>query len=448
MAYHMVRVVHWIQDHSVAHYPTIFLPQLYQGPWAEFAIMHFQILSGGDRFANLVQWFSMLGSLLGISLIAKHLGADLRGQVFSAVVAATIPMGILQASSTQNDYVVSFWLVCLVYYVLLIVKAKISLAYLLGIGSSLGLAILTKGTGYIYAFPFFMWLLLSQFKKLGWKIWKPLFTIAVIVVLINLGHYLRNFDLFGTPIATAGTGKEKYTNDVLSISIFTSNIIRNLSLHIGTPISILNGVIEKGIYLIHTALKVDINDPRTTSWGGFSVQPLNRWEDSAGNLIHLLLILYTIVLFLTRKSIRKQRYIVSYLLVVTCAFLLFCFLLKWQPWHSRLHLPIFVLFSAFVGVVLSKLSNYKIANSIIVVLILSSFLWVFFNETRPLILDTHVFKESSRIENIFNTSRTEQYFTYRASTRTLKDPYVRAVNFVKSKNCSKIGLSLPYDPWE
>lgn len=124
MTYHMSRVAHWIQNHSVAHYPTYNLPQLFHPPFAEFAIMHLQILSGSDRFANFVQWFSMIGSIIGVSLIAKELNADLRGQVLAAVFCATIPMGILQASSTQNDYVVAFWLVCLAYFVLLAIKEK------------------------------------------------------------------------------------------------------------------------------------------------------------------------------------------------------------------------------------------------------------------------------------------------------------------------------------
>ena len=54
MAYHMARVAHWAQNGTVRHYPIPYLPQLYHPPWAEFAITHFQLLSGGDRFANAV----------------------------------------------------------------------------------------------------------------------------------------------------------------------------------------------------------------------------------------------------------------------------------------------------------------------------------------------------------------------------------------------------------
>src|SRR5262249_2538151 len=98
LTYHMSRVMHWAQNRSVSHYPTHIQRQLHHTPWAEFAILHLQLLSGNDRFANTVQWFAMLGSVTGVSLIAKQVGADARGQIFSAVIAATIPMGILQAS--------------------------------------------------------------------------------------------------------------------------------------------------------------------------------------------------------------------------------------------------------------------------------------------------------------------------------------------------------------
>ena len=109
MIYHMARVMHWMQDRSVDYYPTHILRQLYLSPWSEFAILNFQVLIGTDRLANFVQWFSMVGSAVGVSLIAKEFGADRRGQIFSAFVSTAIPMGIVQGSSTQNDYTATFW---------------------------------------------------------------------------------------------------------------------------------------------------------------------------------------------------------------------------------------------------------------------------------------------------------------------------------------------------
>jgi 4-amino-4-deoxy-L-arabinose transferase-like glycosyltransferase len=181
--------------------------------------MHLQILSGGDRFANFVQWFSMVGSIIGVSLIAKELGASARGQVFSAVFCATIPMGILQGSSTQNDYVVGFWLVCLAYYVLLAVKVKNNQTSLLFIGASLGLAILTKSSAYFYACPFMVWFGLVKLKRLRWKVWKSFFVLSIICFLVNVNHYLRNFYLFGSIIDTPDNFAVEYKIEGVTIPI-------------------------------------------------------------------------------------------------------------------------------------------------------------------------------------------------------------------------------------
>lgn len=300
MTYHMVRVVHWIQNRSVGHYPTYYAAQLVHPPFAEFFIMHLQILSGGDRWANLVQWSSMIGSIIGVSLIAKQLGCGERGQIFSAVFCATIPMGILQSSSTQNDYVVAYWLVCLAYYTLLSFNYKIPpFSLIFAIAASLGLALLTKSSGYIYALPFIIWLFVGHVRNLRWKMWQPFLITFVVVLMLNINHYLRNTNLYGHPLATADY-TDDYKIEVYSLPTFISNIIRNLSLHVDivryfkldgwlTPIT---GIVMKLVKIIHQFLGVDINDPRTTfPPNSYTVSGVSFDENIAGNPLHLLLIL-------------------------------------------------------------------------------------------------------------------------------------------------------------
>jgi hypothetical protein len=41
------------------------------------------------------------------------MGAGYHGQVLAAVICATIPQGLLQASGAKNDYVLAFWLLTL-----------------------------------------------------------------------------------------------------------------------------------------------------------------------------------------------------------------------------------------------------------------------------------------------------------------------------------------------
>ena len=57
--YHMSRVAHWAQNHSVAHYPSGMELQNSYSPLAEYSILHFYILAGETAWqisANGSQW--------------------------------------------------------------------------------------------------------------------------------------------------------------------------------------------------------------------------------------------------------------------------------------------------------------------------------------------------------------------------------------------------------
>ncbi len=75
-------------------------------------MLHLYVLAGGDRFVNFIEWFSMVGSVIAVSFIAFRFGAGNRGQWLASLFVATLPMGIVQASSSMTDYVVAFWILC------------------------------------------------------------------------------------------------------------------------------------------------------------------------------------------------------------------------------------------------------------------------------------------------------------------------------------------------
>jgi hypothetical protein len=438
MTYHMSRVAHWEQNRNVAHYPTYNLPQLFHPPFAEFVILHLQILSRSDRFANLVQWFCMVGSAIGVSLIAKQLRANLQGQIIASVFAVTIPMGILQASSTQNDYVVCFWIVCLAHFVIQSVQQKLDFSNSLAVGASLGLAILTKGSAYLLAFPFIVFLFLVKLRQMGWKIWKPLLVVSMLFLILNFNHYLRNLDLFGSPLGTPSDFAKEYKIEVISLPTFVSNLVRNLSLHadivrtlnLENFITPITGLVEKAIRILHSIIGMDINDPRTTHpAGSYQVPGISFDENTAGNPLHLVFILVAIALFLIHNRLRSQKSLLLYLMATTSGFALICLLLKLQPYQSRHHLSIFVLFSAFVGVVFTQALNRYFVVGLVAILIIASAPWVLDNKYRPIAAE----------QNIFNTNRIEQYFI---SREHLQVSYEEAVNFVQSRQCKDVGLWL------
>ncbi|MGZ9234835.1 MAG: ArnT family glycosyltransferase [Anaerolineales bacterium] len=423
MAYHMSRVIHWLQNRSVAHYPTHILRQLYLNPWAEFAILHFQTLSGSDRFANLIQWFSMAGTTLGVSLLAKQLGASARGQILAAVISITIPMGILQGSSTQTDYVVSFWLVCFVYFALQL-RGNGKFLYALAIGASLGLAILTKATAYIYAFPFLVWVGLSLIKAHHLKrLWLGIL-IGTIAIAVNFGHYARNYDLYGNPLGAMQEEDGKYSNDIFSISSLASNAMRNIGLHMGTPLDSVNQLLENGIYKLHRVIEIDPNDLRTT-WRDkeFDIS-FSFHESIAGNPLHLVLIIATLPVIVLQRPRKDTIY---YLVCLVGAFILFSLYLRWQPWNSRLHLPLFVLWSPLLGLSTSQIKFRNVLNLYLAILLLGSLPYALKNASHPILGK----------RSILTVSRTDLLFVNRPS---LKEPYLSTAQFILRSQCSKIGL--------
>ncbi|MEL6232249.1 MAG: glycosyltransferase family 39 protein [Cyanobacteria bacterium J06627_3] len=445
MEYHLSRVMHWIQNGSVAHYPSHNIFQLYQNPWSEFAIAHLQILSHSDRFSGSVQWVSMLGSMFGVSLIAKELGARRNGQILAGIFAATMPMAVLQGSSTNNDHVVALWMVCFVYFALVTMRQGIRPLSVVCLGASLGLAILTKGTAYIYAFPFCIWLLLWGIKRLGWQMVKPMVGIIAIVIAINAGHYLRNFGLFGSPLGSPGDE----TGAAFGIKYLISNVVRNLALHadivrnlhlegVITPIT---GIVEKVIRILHDIMGVDVSDPLTTSAKDprFYVPGLSFNEDKAGNPLHLVIIFISTGLLLINGRLQQRRRLFVYWLASTGAFLLFCQLLTWSTPRCRLHLPIFILFAALVGTVIGNSLNRRVVNVLTIFLVLLSFQWVFNNQIRPLTGEN----------TILTNPRPAQYFT---TQPTLEKIYTNAAGEINNQNCANVGMvyeniSFEYPYW-
>lgn len=299
MTYHLSRVMHWEQNHSIAFYPTSIERQLHLGPLAEMFILNFQILAGNDRLANFVQFFAMIGCIIGVSLITKMLGGNIYAQFFSSMTVATLPMGILQSTSTQNDYVVALWLVCFVSMVLeQLLEKNISRIRSLLMGISLGLAVLTKVTALLFGASFGIWLAFAIFRRFKMNGWKEIIILIGVALIIVVPHAARNFGLYKTPfgpMTETGQVEYKYTNDSYSFSAFASNALRNVAIHLALPFDGFNNSVEKMILRLHTILRIDINDPKTT-WIGtsFSVNYSTN-ENLAGNPFHLLLIVVSIL---------------------------------------------------------------------------------------------------------------------------------------------------------
>lgn len=438
VVYHMPRIVNWLHDHSVRFYATQELKQLKMAPWAEYAMLQFHGLSGGDRFDDLVQWFAMLGSLIGVSLIAELLGATLRGQILAALICGTIPQGVLEASGAKNDYVVGFWLVAFTYY-LLVFKKEQSWTMVTGIGASLGLACLTKTTALVFAPP------LSIAAALLWPRNRPLRLVryglaaSALALLLNAGHFARNARLFGTPLgptAEAPPNGFKYANERFGPTVTVSNMLRNVALHLGTPVPAVNRGMEQAIKRTLGIIGENADDPATTwDYTKFGIPEISRHEAVAGNPLDLLLIAAAVAMLLWRWRTPDLWPSRAIALGLTAAFVLFCAVFKWQPWNTRLHLPLFLLWSAVAGTTLTRVWP-RIATALLgTVLVFAAGPAAIENQIRPLTGGFSAFRQP----------RSALYFEDRFD---LFQSYNAAAEYAAAQHCRDIGLVTAYEQFE
>ena len=98
--YHLSRAAFWRQEHAVGYVERANDLRLdVFTPGAELVSSWAMTLSGDERFAALFQLFALLATMLAVAGIARALGLDRRAAALGAVLFASLPVVVLQAST-------------------------------------------------------------------------------------------------------------------------------------------------------------------------------------------------------------------------------------------------------------------------------------------------------------------------------------------------------------
>ncbi len=416
MIYHLARVEHWIQDRTVAYYPTNIIRQLYYCPGAEFAIAHLRLLCPWEPIVNLLQWFAMAGSLIAVSLITKQLGGSRRAQIVASLAAATLPMGILQSVSTQTDYVETFWLMCFIFFVNE-VRRNFRLVFVFAAGLSLGLALLTKGYGYILMIPFLFLLMVSMPDRLMRV--KTICIIILCVLSLNIGYYARNRAAFGLITSS----REVLVNSSFDLKMLIGNLLGNAGIEVDTPFKKFNRSIPGSIMPFRG---------RDASMYVDYYQNFHRNESFSGNFFHLVLFMGVFLSswFMPRQAPGLRAYTGLFI----CCGILFCLFIHFQHWVTRFHLPLFIIFCPVFGIFTDMVFSQRKIMVLGALLMLDAAPFLFFNELHPW------FGEN----NIWNVPACKQYFF----TRPVMHNYMGMAGQIRNLGCHDIGIITGPDSWE
>ncbi len=440
LTYHMSRIMYWLGNENLNHFPTHILRHLYQPPFAEYLIMNVNVLQGNDYFSNSIQLLFLLFTLISLNEILKWLEIKKLIRIVTFLFCLSIPSVVLQATSSKNDIVCAFFVVTSILFLIKCYEKPKTINFMF-LGLAIGLGMLTKGTFYIFIFPALLFFVLLFFtKNLKQKTYSKIFLgfISVLFIfMINVGHFSRNYSLNHNILNIDDTENKMFWNEEMNVKFFMSNLLKNIGLHVGFPLTTSYNVALEGF---HEKYNISIDNPKLNFLGlkYSSPKKFETHEDLVPNTFHFVLLLGISVFLLFYSLFKKNYKLLMLLCVVILQIILFTFYLKWQPWHTRLHIPVFILSSIFIGFFLNLFKKPYLSYLISFACLYSFWFNYAYNNTRPIITNRLYTK------NIFtDDTRFKKYF---ANQPFLYSEYANVLNKMYEYNPKKVGLEL--NDWE
>jgi len=348
MTYHMSRVMQWVQNRSLAFFPTAITWQLWMPPFGEFSLLHWYLLGSGDTLTFLPQWYSLVLTMVAVSGIAEKFGGKRSSQWLSALFVLTLPIIVLQASGSKNDIILAFFFAALAYYVIKAANQTLSTKEFILPGLAVGLGLLTKGNFPFFVLPLLAWLLVIMIKKAGWQRILLFILIGLVSVMaMNAGHWIRNTLTFGGPLNVGGANFTLNTR--FGLDVVVSNLSRNIALQM-MSIAPLDKLITDILARLHALLGISLFD-QTITHGPPEFYSVPNREEVASNPIHFGVTVLVFIYLLLRLIVRKEKNWQPLMLGLTgmLGMVIFSAAFRWQTWGSRYFIPYYILFAPVVG---------------------------------------------------------------------------------------------------
>ncbi len=371
MTYHLSRVGYWLQFDSALHWDNGTVRQLHSPPNGEMLQGSTMLMSGGDRLAASVQWLALVGLWAATFVTARELRFDRPSALFAASLFVVLPQPILQAVTTQNDLLTSFFIVAAIAFGLRGLRDR-SFGELAIFALALGVAVGTKGTALV-AVPWIALVLLVA----AWRArpGRALALGAVGLAVLAVGalgsfNYVLNQDATGSPFGELAEVTER-------TSPLGDNMVRSAWSFVDTPgfdAPWLNVVVER------PALRF-FGDLSKEDFPGYIVDPTVNEDTSAYGLLGALALALFLVVAIAPKTAWDRRM----LAIAALGFLISAMAVTEQnPWVGRLMMPGVAIGAPLLGYLYARRAARSVVVAIAVVGLIPC---VFVHEYKPLVAE-------------------------------------------------------------
>ena len=331
MTYHLARVAYWLQDGSVGAYPTNIVRQIKHPPGAEYLLLALQAIARSDRLANLVQLAAWLALVIAAGPLARTFGAPRRVAPWAGVLVGTLPLALLEASSTQNDVIAALIAVAVVVASLPFLHRRRhwrwpDVALLAATGAA---GLLVKPTAVVVAAPFLAWAFIaagSSFRqRQDWAELAVGLGVSAALLAAAAGPALAT-SLVGSEVSSLTTGYV-YPGVAEPLDRLV-NAMRGFARQVPLPDAITDRIAPE-------------NTIGCTVPGRLCAEALFAFrEDYAGNIGQALFVAGALVLGAIRWRALPLRSRLA-LISLPAAWFLFHALFRDNIWLTRLQLPLF-----------------------------------------------------------------------------------------------------------
>lgn len=366
-AYHLPRVMHWIQNRSIDYYATAGSRQCYSPPYSEYIIMHIALIRGTTIHSGVMNGLCYIISACLVYKISKKLGVDYRDALLAATIFMLSPPALAESMTTQSDLCSAMTLLIAFYYLLdFVLPQKLELnneiiwtAIKFGITVVLCYEAKTNTLVNVLILVLFMavWRIVRKDK------WGTLFSLAGIGICAALVFVspmiIRNIITYG---AISAEGQTDIIVSTTNPKLIFMCCYENVSEYIATPMipGYAHTLIAVG-YRLAGLLKVDCNDWTISS--GYEMYE-GEWmyhHDVCCNFV--MAVVCVIALIILMHNVKKRQ-------LQLCGWLLWMAIASWlalsamagyTKYKPRLMLPISAII-ILLGVVIIAKAELKEKN--------------------------------------------------------------------------------------
>ena len=377
LAHHLPRVAQFIQNQTVAPFPTYYASMNSTYPYAAYVLTQLKLLAGSDVLLNLAQWFAYVMVSAFVYRITRLLGAPVAAARFSTLAALSAPALALQATTTQYDLIAALWATAAVYVALSVVvttygegpsasvRQPLDVWALPRCGALVGLAAVTKVTALIVVAPFALWLAVTVFgtaTSLGptrrdrlnsvIRVYGTALLATALAVAIALPLGVANVRAGGDVLGTETPGNAHILVPDRSAGALWMNGVRNLSVVLSTPSATINGVVARASATVAGAFGVSADDPtdKETADAPYALPTSVFNPDMAAAPLTALLLIGGLIGAAFSRLVRRQIFPLVYAALSTAVLVATAALITWQPFVVRSLVPALAIMAPLAGV--------------------------------------------------------------------------------------------------